>query len=146
MQFHNLKPKTKRKKGKRVGRGGKRGTYSGRGLEGQKSRAGRKMKPAIRDFIKRYPKLRGYRFGPKPRDYVVLNLDIIGKKFKEGEIVSPQTLLEKRIVRRIKGKVPGVKILARGQLKKALSFKGCLFSQKAKEEIEKAGGKIKEEK
>lgn len=59
MQLHELQPKHKLKKQKRIGRGGKRGTYSGRGIKGQKSRAGRKLKPAIREFIKRYPKLRG---------------------------------------------------------------------------------------
>lgn len=62
MQLHELKPIHKAKKGKRVGRGGKRGTYSGRGQKGQKSRAGRKLKPIVRELIKRYPKLRGYKF------------------------------------------------------------------------------------
>jgi len=59
MQLHELKPIHKLKKRKRVGRGGKKGTYSGRGIKGQKSRAGRKLKPAIRELIKRYPKIRG---------------------------------------------------------------------------------------
>src|SRR4030043_532865 len=54
-----MKPKHKLKKKKRVGRGGKRGTYSGKGIKGQKSRAGRKMVPVIRELIKKYPKLRG---------------------------------------------------------------------------------------
>ena len=55
MQLHELKPKHKRKKGKRIGRGGKRGTYSGRGVKGQMTRAGRKMVPPIRQLIKKYP-------------------------------------------------------------------------------------------
>lgn len=62
MQLNDLKPIHKNKKRKRVGRGGKRGTYSGRGQKGQLSRAGRKLKPVIREIIKRYPKLRGYKF------------------------------------------------------------------------------------
>jgi large subunit ribosomal protein L15 len=62
MQLHEIKPTHKLKKRKRVGRGGKRGTYSGRGQKGQLSRAGRKLKPLIREIIKRYPKLRGYKF------------------------------------------------------------------------------------
>jgi len=61
MQLHQLSPKHKSKKRKRVGRGGKRGTYCGRGMKGQKSRAGAKFVPIIRGLIKRYPKLRGYR-------------------------------------------------------------------------------------
>jgi len=59
MQLHEIQPIHKNKSKKRVGRGGKRGTYSGRGLKGQKSRAGRKIRPAIRDLMQRTPKLRG---------------------------------------------------------------------------------------
>jgi large subunit ribosomal protein L15 len=59
--LHTIKPTTKNKSKKRIGRGGKRGTYSGKGMKGQKSRAGRKIRPAIRDLIQRTPKLRGAR-------------------------------------------------------------------------------------
>jgi len=45
MQLHQLKPKNKLKKAKRIGRGGKRGTYSGKGIKGQRSRAGAKIRP-----------------------------------------------------------------------------------------------------
>lgn len=61
MQIHELKPENKPKKKKRIGRGGKRGTYCGRGLKGQKSRAGRRIRPAVRDFVLKTPKLRGRR-------------------------------------------------------------------------------------
>jgi ribosomal protein L15 len=59
MQFHTLKRKTANKKSTQVGRGGKRGKTSGRGTKGQNARAGRKKRPELRDFIKRFPKLRG---------------------------------------------------------------------------------------
>lgn len=61
MQFHNLQSKTKRRKGKQVGRGQSSGAgkTSGRGTKGQNARAGRKKRPEIRDAIKRLPKLRG---------------------------------------------------------------------------------------
>ena len=59
MQLHTLQPLNSLKGKKRVGRGGKRGTYSGRGQKGQRSRAGRKIRPAMRDLIQRLPKLRG---------------------------------------------------------------------------------------
>lgn len=59
MQLHELKPKTGRKKSRQVGRGGKRGKTAGRGTKGQNARAGRKKRPELRDFIKRFPKLRG---------------------------------------------------------------------------------------
>jgi large subunit ribosomal protein L15 len=59
MQLHTLKPRTARQKSRQVGRGGKRGKTAGRGTKGQNARAGRKKRPEIRDFIKRFPKLRG---------------------------------------------------------------------------------------
>jgi large subunit ribosomal protein L15 len=142
MQLHQLRPIHKLKKGKRVGRGGKRGTYSGRGVKGQKSRAGRKLVPIIRQLIKRYPKLRGYKFKSKRAKPEVINLEILEKKFRDSEIVTPKVLLEKRLIRRIKGRVPQVKILSKGKLSKKLSFEKCQVSKQAKEKIEKAGGKI----
>lgn len=141
MQLHQIQRKHKLKREKRIGRGGKKGTYCGRGIKGQKSRAGRKLKPIIREILKKYPKLRGYRFKAK-RDYCIVNLREIERKFESGEKVSPITLVEKRVIRRIGGKIPKVKILSKGELTKSLVFENCLFSQKAKEKIEKAGGKI----
>jgi len=143
MQLHQLRPRHKFKKKKRVGRGGKRGTYSGRGIKGQKARAGTKLKPAIRVFIKRYPKLRGHKFSGKKQEIEVLNLDILDKNFKPNEKANPQSLLQKRLIRRIKGRVPRVKILGRGKITKPLEIEDCQFSKKAQEKIEKAGGTIK---
>ena len=140
MQLHELKPKQKTKKRKRRGRGGKRGTYSGRGVKGQKSRAGRKLKPSIRELIKRYPKLRGYRRKSKVQNsksqIVILNLDILEKKFDSGDKITPQILLEKKIIRKIKGEIPKVKILAKGKLTKKLIIENCEMSQSAKKAIE----------
>ncbi len=146
MQLHELKPIHKRKNRKRVGRGGKKGTYSGRGIKGQKSRAGRRLKPAIRELIKRYHKLRGYRMkfqNPKSKFQTILNLDILEERFDSGEKVNPEILLERKIIHRIKGKIPKVKILSRGKITKKLTIEGCQISKQAKEKIEKAGGKIK---
>lgn len=142
MQLNELKPIHKKKERKRVGRGGKRGTYSGRGIKGQKARAGRKLKPIIREIIKRYPKLRGYRIKTKKEKPTIINLEILEKKFISGEKVSPKILLKKKIISKIKGKIPQVKILGKGEIKKPLLIKGCLISKQAKEKIEKAGGKI----
>lgn len=146
MQLHELKPIHKPKKSRRIGRGGKRGHYSGRGIKGQKARAGAKFKPLIRELFKRYPKLRGYRFKSKTKNQkpkiTILNLDILEKKFSAEEKVNPITLLEKKIISRIKGKVPRVKILGKGEITKALTVEDCLVSKQAKEKIEKVGGKI----
>ncbi|MDO8424521.1 MAG: uL15 family ribosomal protein [bacterium] len=147
MQLHELQPLHKVKKGKRVGRGGAHGTYSGKGLKGQNSRAGRKFKPIIRELIKRYPKLRGYRFKPQnlsPKfQIVILNLGILEKKFEAGEKVNPEVLVERKIIGKIKGIMPRVKILGEGEITKALTIEGCLASKSAKEKIEKAGGTLK---
>lgn len=59
MQLHQIQPKNSIKKSRRVGRGGKRGTYSGAGIKGQKSRAGAKIRPELRDLVKKIHKLRG---------------------------------------------------------------------------------------
>ena len=143
MQLHQLKPIHKPKKPKRIGRGGKKGDYSGRGIKGQKARAGAKLAPIIREIIKRYPKLRGYRFSPKKKKIVILNLSVLEKKFKEGEIVSPKVLLKKGIIDKIGKKVPNVKILGKGKISKKLIFQKVEISSGAKEKILKAGGKIK---
>ena len=136
MQLHQLKPIHKRKKPQRVGRGGKKGTYSGRGIKGQTSRAGHKKQPIIRELIKRYPKLRGYRFKPLDRKKaVVLNLDILDKKFDAGQIVSPETLLEKKLIRTIEGKIPKVKILGKGKLTKKLIIENCQLSKNVRKII-----------
>jgi large subunit ribosomal protein L15 len=142
IQIHQLKPIHKKKNEKRVGRGGKRGKYSGRGIKGQKSRAGKKLKPIIREILKKYPKLRGYRFKAK-KEYEIINLEKIERYFQEGEIVNPEALVEKGLVRKRGGKVPKVKILGRGEITKKLTFENCKLSKSAKEKIEKAGGKIK---
>lgn len=143
MQLHQLKPKHKLKKRKRVGRGGKRGTYSGRGLKGQKSRAGRKLVPVIRGLIKSYPKLRGYRFKRFNERFAVVNLGVLDRKFEKSEIVTPKALLNRRLVSKIKGRLPRVKILAKGELSKPLIIEGCAVSEAAEKKIKKAGGSIK---
>jgi large subunit ribosomal protein L15 len=144
MQLHEIRPRKKIRRIKRVGRGGKRGTYSGAGQKGQRSRAGRKLKPAIRSLIKRYPKLRGYRFRAVRGLQTVVNVELLEKEFSVGSLVTPQNLLEKKLIRRIKGRLPKVKILGRGKLLKKLIVKDCQVSKSAKEKIEKAGGVISE--
>ncbi len=143
MQIHELKPKHKSRGKKRVGRGGKKGTYSGKGIKGQKSRAGRKMAPIIRELIKRYPKLRGYRSFVLEDHSVVINLALLEKTSKDGETINPGNLIKKGIIRMIKGRNPDVKILGSGKLTKQLIVQGCKVSKTAKDAIEKAGGSIK---
>ncbi|MCD6270911.1 50S ribosomal protein L15 [bacterium] len=144
MQIHQLKPKYKKKEKKRVGRGGKKGTYCGRGIKGQKARAGRKMQPIIRQILKKYPKLRGYKFSSLKKEIAVVNVEVLDKKFKDGDLITPQVLIEEKIIKKIKGKIPPVKILGRGNLSKKLTIQNCFLSESARAKIEKAGGKIVE--
>jgi len=143
MQLHQLKPKHKLKKRKRIGRGGKRGSYSGKGIKGQKSRSGARFQPIIHQIIKRYQKLRGYKFKGFKLNEVTLSIENLDRKFESGEKISPQILIEKKIIRKIKGRIPKIKILGRGEIKKALIIENCLISKQAREKIEKAGGQIK---
>ncbi|MDD5145819.1 MAG: uL15 family ribosomal protein [Candidatus Pacebacteria bacterium] len=143
MQLHELRPIHKQRMSKKMGRGGAHGFYCGRGAKGQKARGGMKFKPEIRELIKRYPKLRGYKFKAVELKPAVLNVEILDTKFNEGEVISPKILIEKRLIRRIEGKIPAVKILGKGKIAKKLIIEGCLFSKSAKEKIEKAGGEIK---
>lgn len=143
MQLHEIKSNYRRQKVKRVGRGGKRGTYCGRGRKGQKARESRNFVPVIRSLIKRYPKLRGYRFKSRKGEIAVVNIEALEKKFKAGDLVNPEALLKLGLIRRIKGITPQVKILAKGKITKNLIVENSRFSQKAKEMIEKAGGTVK---
>jgi len=142
MQLHEIKKNTTTKRKKRVGRGGKKGTYCGGGGKGQKGRAGAKFKPIIRGWIKRYPKLRGYNFNIQT-NVSSINLDTLEKTFESNAIVNPEVLVKTRIIRNVDGKNPAIKILGTGEIKKALTIEGCLVSKTAKEKIEKAGGTVK---
>lgn len=144
MQLHQVKPKTKLKAKKRVGRGGKRGAYSGRGIKGQKSRAGRKMRPELRDIIKKLPKKRGYRFKSFREKPAPVNLAVLDKIFSDNDKITPTILLKKKIIEKKKGKVPMVKILAGGNVTKKLLVSECQISETAKKKIEKAGGKVEQ--
>lgn len=144
MQLNTLQPKTKQPKRVIVARGGKRGKTAGRGTKGQKARAGHKIRPEIRDMIKRLPKLRGYSFkSPNKTPIVPVNLSIIESTFENGATVSPKTLVEKGVAKLYKGKLPLVKILGAGEISKKVSVSDCSVSTEAKAKIEKAGGSVK---
>lgn len=139
MQIHDLKPKNKLKKKKRIGRGGKRGTYSGKGMKGQKSRAGANMPPIIREALKRYPKLRGYQFSPFKKVSVV-NISILDKVFDDGAKITPKALKEKGLAQKSKNRE--IKVLGNGETKKKFFVSDLIVSKTARETIESAGGKI----
>ena len=148
MQFHTFSPRTKNRKNPPVGRGGKRGKTSGRGGKGQTARAGHKIRPEVRDLIKKLPKRRGH---GKNRARTVktnriavsaVNLAALEASYKAGETVSPASLVARGLVRRKKGRAPTVKILGTGELAKALVIRGCALSVSARTALIKAGGTI----
>lgn len=103
--IHTLSSKTKDKK--RVGRGGKRGTYSGKGQKGQKSRAGRNMRPGLRDLIIRIPKKKGYKNKPKT-DTLTLQAHVIAQLPEEK--ITQKLLHEKKLITKKQMKNPYLKI------------------------------------
>jgi len=148
MQLHSVKRNSKRKKSVQVGRGGKRGKTSGRGTKGQKARAGHKIRPEIRDMIKKLPKMRGRGKNSNKSikaPFTVVSLTKVSTVFDEGSVISPVTLSEKGLINKNLGKLPKVKILG-GEISKKMTFENCAYSSSAKEKIEKAGGSIKEAK
>ncbi len=142
MQLNQLKRRVANTTSTRVGRGGKRGKTAGRGTKGQKARSGHKMRPEMRDIIKKYPKLRGYKFSSVETKPEPVNLAAIEIHFENGDTVNPTTLVAKKIVRKQGGRLPEVKILAKGTLTKKIKVEGCVFSVTAKAAIEAAGGSV----
>ncbi len=145
MQLNTLSRTHKNKASRQVARGGKRGKTAGRGTKGQKARAGHKIRPEMRDMIKRIPKMRG-RGVNSNKGYIakpfVVNLLVLEELFKDGDTVSPATLIEKGLLESKSGKVPVVKILGDGEITKKLIVSGAKVSGSAQAKIEKAGGKI----
>lgn len=146
MQLHEFRKLYKEKTKKRVGRGGKRGTTSGRGQKGQKSRAGRRLRPAQRDLILRLPKRRGFRNKPKASKPVAFNLSTLSLKIKSYGEKSLE--IDKNFLKGV-GLLPvdyrgEVKILGDGEIKSPVVIKGLRVSKGAKMKIEKAGGKVNE--
>jgi len=138
---HELAPPEGAKKDrKRVGRGdGSRGTYSGRGLKGQKSRSGYSRKPGFEGgqlpLIKRLPRKRGFT-NIFRIEYTIVSLDKLNV-FSAGSEVTAEKLLAAGMVKSTR---KPIKILADGQIKHALVVKVNKYSATAKAQIEAAGG------
>jgi large subunit ribosomal protein L15 len=142
MSLNNLRPpKGMKHSKKRIGRGqgSGQGKTAGRGHKGAKSRSGFKFKRGFEGgqmpLHRRVPK-RGFH-NPFRVVYEVVNLDTLGLKFDAGAVVTPELLLEKGLVQRGGGKV---KILARGEVGKALTVRAHKFSGTAAAKIAAAGG------
>ncbi len=150
LNLHTLKPAHPRKERKRVGRGlgSGKGRYSGRGVKGQKSRAGSHKMPAGFEggqmpIDMRLPKLRGNTsadampIGPFRTSTQPVNLHSLEARFETGAEVTPDAL---RAVGLIKSTAIDVKILGQGELSKRLVVAAHGFSKTAMAKIEASGG------
>lgn len=139
MLIHEFTRTTPNKPKKRVGRGGKRGTFSGRGTKGQKARAGRNIRPAERELVQRLPKLRGASNTRKAPEVLAIN---VGQLDKLGiKEVTLNSLITKGILPKSHRR-PRVKILGNGDVKTAITIKNLPVSKSAQTKIEAAGGKV----
>jgi large subunit ribosomal protein L15 len=150
LSLHTLKPAQPRKARKRVGRGlsSGKGRYSGRGIKGQKSRAGsHTMRPGFEGgqmpIYMRHPKMRGNTskdampVGPHRTSTVGVNIRDLDRVFDDGAEVTLELLIEKGLIKNTR---TDVKILGMGETKKKLTVTAHLFSASAREKLEKAGG------
>ena len=139
-------PEGANKKRRIVGRGSSsgRGTTAGKGNKGQQSRSGGKtyigfeggQMPLYRRIAHR-----GFSNYPFKKEFVVVNVTLLEKKYSAGETVNKETLLAKGLISKVDALV---KILGTGDLTKKLTVEVDKVSASAKAKIEKAGGSVKE--
>lgn len=149
LSLHSLKPAAPRRDRKRVGRGpgSGKGRYSGRGIKGQKARAGhRKMRPGFEGGQNPIYMRLGKQRGPYSKDAMpigphrtkVQSVNVRDLERFDGE-VTPEALKEAGLIRNTR---IDVKILGYGELTKKLAVSAHLFSKSAREKIEAAGGSV----
>lgn len=142
LTLSNLKPaRGSQKKRKRVGRGNAsgHGTYSTRGVKGQKARSGGRAglkKLGLKMTLRRIPKKKGFK--SLYPSFTPINLQDLEKHFVSGETVTMVKFLQKGLISRLEKNV--VKILGTGQLTKKLIVQAHAFSASASQAIIKAGG------
>jgi len=151
LSLSNLEPAQEREDRKRVGRGAGsgKGRYAGRGIKGQKSRAGsHKMRAGFEGgqmpIYMRIGKQRGptskdaMPVGPFRTSTVPVNIRDL-ERFEAGDEVTPETLVEKRVIKNTK---TDVKLLGVGDISKKLTVRVHAISGTAREKIEAAGGTV----
>ncbi|MBQ9976099.1 MAG: 50S ribosomal protein L15 [Clostridia bacterium] len=144
MKLHELSPapgsaKDAWRKGRGAGSGN--GKTAGKGHKGQNARSGGGVRPGFEGgqipAYRRLPK-RGFDNSKFADKYAIVNISDL-EKFNDGDVVTVEALLEKRIVRKA---YDGLKVLGNGEITKKLTVQAKIFSASAKEKIEAAGGKV----
>ncbi len=133
MQNHQLSNPLKKKR-KRIGRGGKRGTTSGKGSKGQKSRSGASVDPLFEGgrstFLERLKKVRGFK--SVHRKKATVTLSHLDRVFQDGETVTLDLLIERRVIPKI-ARGSGAKVVATGTLSKKLILDASVSASQAAE-------------
>lgn len=147
MQQHEINPPGGRHKRKRrIGRGDSSGfgSYSGKGMKGQKARSGGGVRPGFEGgqlaLMKKLPMIRGFTNHMFRVSYLAVNLDKL-TGFEPNTEVTPELLIETGIVRTLNSPI---KILGRGELEVPLTVAAQKFSAAARQKIEAAGGSVRE--
>ncbi len=143
MKLHELSPaagSTKANFRKGRGEGSGNGKTAGKGHKGQNARSGGGVRPGFEGgqlpLYRKLPK-RGFtnHFAKK---YAIVNLETLENKYAAGAVIDIDTLINDKV---IKNKFDGLKVLANGDITKAITVKAAVFSAQAKEKIEAVGGK-----
>ncbi|MCS6831463.1 MAG: 50S ribosomal protein L15 [Armatimonadota bacterium] len=144
MFLHELGPNpgaTHRRK--RIGRGigSGHGKTGGRGTKGQKARdqVPLTFEGGQTPLHRRLPRLKGFK-NPNHKEYTIVNVALLEERFEAGEIVTPELLLERRIIKKLEK--DGLKVLGEGELTKSLTVRAHKFSKSAEQKITAAGGSV----
>ena len=130
---------------KRVGRGvgSGKGKTCGRGTKGAKARSGYKRRLGNEGgqcpVFRKVP-IRGFTRGSFAKETFAINLGMVSEKFKDGDEVSKETLIEKSLIS--KRSSAKIRMLGHGDLSVKVTFKAHHFTKSAEEKILKAGSKV----
>ena len=146
MKLNELRPAEGSAKASfRVGRGpgSGNGKTAGKGHKGQNARSGGGVRPGFEGGqLPLYRKLPKRGFNNKfATEYAIVNVETLNKYFQDGDVVTLETLLDKKIIRKA---FDGLKVLGDGELTKKLTVQATVFSAAAKEKITAAGGQAEE--
>jgi len=145
-ELHDNPGATKTKKRVARGPGSGKGKTAGRGIKGQKSRSGvaiNAYEGGQMPLYQRLPK-RGFN-KPNRKDYAVVNLGLIEKFVTEGKIDASALITEDALVASglVRRKLDGIRVLAKGEITRALNISVTGASKPAVEAVAKAGGTLK---
>ena len=146
VKLHELRPAPgarRRRKRVGIGIGSGHGKTSTRGHKGQWARSGGAKGPGFEGgqtpLHRRLPKLRRFTNARFKKEWAVVNVGELARRFEPGAVITPEVLLERRVVRDLKD---GLKVLGDGTVDRPLVVRAHRFSRQAAEKIAAAGGRV----